>query len=82
MTRPGATTVVATRHGSIRPDDRSPRSPWLSAPTVAIAPTSPSARDGFDWGDAAVGAGAGLGVALLAGGVAAAFRLRSPHLAT
>jgi hypothetical protein len=39
-------------------------------PFVAnLAPTRTAAADGFDWGDAAVGAGAGLIVALL--GVAA-----------
>ena len=42
-----------------------------------VGPQSPaSSGDGFDWGDAAIGAGAGLAAALLVGSGAAAIRRR------
>jgi hypothetical protein len=50
-----------------------------AAPTRAVA----SAPDGFDWDDAALGAGAALGLAVfLSGGVALRRRGRSQRIAT
>ena len=60
----------------------------LDGPTNTPAPTEPPVvvidpNEGFDWGDAGLGAGAAVGIALLAGAAAAAVtrrrRVRTAH---
>jgi hypothetical protein len=73
--RPDDRSVRFTPQGeapvfAARPDDRSIRfTPQGEAPVVFAAPS-----DGFNWGDAGIGAGIGLGAALLALGAAAVTR--------
>lgn len=62
---PGASAFVASRLdlGHLRPDDRSGiRGPGtVQPPVLAPVTTTPS----FEWGDAAIGAGAGAGIVVL-----------------
>jgi hypothetical protein len=47
--------------------------------TAARVPTIANGEGGFDWGDAGIGAGAGLGMAALIAGVAGAVGARRRH---
>ena len=70
--RPSASALAAAQESSIatptRPDDRDGvRGPGATAPTRASTPTvvAVSRENGFDWGDAVVGAAVGMGAAIL-----------------
>jgi hypothetical protein len=63
-------TPIATPAGERIVDD------YWRDPTPAAAPAGSIGRTGgFDWGDAGIGAGAALGIALLVGGTAAGLLL-------
>jgi len=70
--------VQPARHGAVRPDDRASRGSvhGIQASTVVVS----SSGDGFDWGDASIGAAGVLVVALMGAGSAVMLR-RNRHRA-
>jgi hypothetical protein len=70
--------VQPARHGAVRPDDRASRGSvhGIQASTVVVS----SSGDGFDWGDASIGAAGVFVVALLGAGSAVVLR-RNRHRA-
>jgi hypothetical protein len=74
-----AVVLLAAPAAQARHQITGPRtSPTTEVPVVVV-----ESSDGFDWGDAAVGAGAAAGLALAGGAVAAALvrrrRVRAAH---
>jgi hypothetical protein len=86
-----AIAVAAAPSASARPIDQFPRSQPADSSSRVAASTAPvrivhvSPKPGFDWGDAGIGAGAALAVALIGVGGAVAVtnrRRRAPPATT
>jgi hypothetical protein len=74
------TVAVAAPQAQAAPDDDFVlRRDGSKAVPVTPVPESAAIADGFDWGDAAIGAGAGVAALLLVGSGAHAARSRQAH---
>jgi hypothetical protein len=67
-TRPAPTTSVVRPN----PDEQNP----APAPTTTVRVTTPKAANGFDWGDAGIGAAAGVALSMIGLGGALAVSQR------
>jgi len=78
--RPTPNALIVTSQAQLLPDDRADR----GGPSALVMPAAITVRStpaAFNWGDAAIGAGAAFGLTLAAAGTAAGIRSRRRELA-